>query len=76
MERKLLKAGEVIQRAGISRQMLYSYIQIGLVVEDKKTRSGQLLFDELHVLRRLKLIQDLLAHGYTLRDMKEIFPFK
>jgi len=44
----------------------------GLIRESRRTGGGHRLFSE-KVLVRLKLIRDLLGHGYTLRDIREIF---
>ncbi len=68
----LMKTQEVLERAGISRQMLYLYTTMGMIEPAKKTAAGHGLFDET-TLARLKIIRDAVATGYTLRDIKEIF---
>ncbi len=68
----LMKIGEVCRRSGLSRQMVSSYCMYGLVRETSRTPKGHRLFDE-KVLRRLQLIRQLLDHGYTLREIREIF---
>ena len=67
-----MKIGEVCRRSGLSRQMVSSYCMYGLIRENRRTDGGHRLFGE-KVLMRLKLIRDLLGHGYTLREIREIF---
>ncbi len=71
-ERRLLKTGEVLKRANVTRQTLYMYTTMGLVEEARTMPSGHRLYEE-SVLLRLKLIQDLHESGYTLRDIQDIF---
>jgi DNA-binding transcriptional MerR regulator len=71
-DRKLLKTGEVLKRSGVTRQMLYNYVAMGLVDSVKTTPAGHMLFNEL-VFSRLSLIHNLQVSGYSLRDMKDIF---
>ena len=68
----LMKIGDVARRSGLSRQMISSYCMYGLIREAARTPKGHRLFDE-KVLRRLRLIRGLVEHGYTLRDIREIF---
>jgi DNA-binding transcriptional MerR regulator len=68
----LMKTSEVLEKSGITRQMLYLYTTMGLVEPKEKTAAGHGLFDET-VLSRLKIIRDALETGYSLRDVKEIF---
>jgi len=68
----LMKIGEVCRRSGLSRQMVSSYCMYGLIQESSRTDGGHRLFGE-KVLVRLKLIRELLGHGYTLREIREIF---
>lgn len=72
MTAKLYKTGEVLKRAGISREVFYRYLTIGLIKEAARTPGGHNLFDE-SVFTRLELIQQLNHTGYPLRDIKEIF---
>jgi DNA-binding transcriptional MerR regulator len=71
-KRKLLKTAEVVKRAGITRQTLYTYTTMGLIEEQDKTATGHKLYGE-SVFRRLKLIHDLQESGYTLRDIQDLF---
>jgi DNA-binding transcriptional MerR regulator len=70
---KLYKTAEILKQSGISREMFYRYITLGLIKEAKLTAAGHRLFDHA-VFRRLQLIERLKARGYTLRDLREIFP--
>lgn len=70
--KSLIKIGEVCRRSGLSRAMVSSYCMYGLIEEAERTPGGHRLFDA-DVVKRLKLIRELLAHGYTLRDIREIF---
>jgi DNA-binding transcriptional MerR regulator len=70
--RKLYKTAEVVKKAGITRQMLYTYTTMGLVEEATKTPTGHKLYGE-SIFKRLKLIHDLHDSGYTLRDIQELF---
>jgi len=71
-QRPLLKIGEVCRLSGLSRQQVSSYCMYGLIREVARTPAGHRLFDE-NVLKRLQLIRDLHDHGYTLREIREIF---
>lgn len=67
-----MKTSEVLEKSGVTRQMLYLYTTMGLVEPAEKTAAGHGLFDPA-VLARLKIIRDALETGYSLRDVKEIF---
>lgn len=70
---RLLKTSEVIERSGVTRQMLYMYTTMGLVHAEKKTPGGQKLYPE-RVLVQLKLIRTLQeTRNYTLRELKDLF---
>ncbi len=71
-KRTLYKTGVVLKRAGISRQVLYRYMQLELLTPAKVTESGRNLFSE-SVLKQISMIQSLNHSGYTLRDIREIF---
>ena len=70
-EEKLVKTGEVLERAGISRQVLYRYMQLDLIVPVRTTGSGRNEFSP-KVFRILELIERMKDHGYTLRDIKDL----
>lgn len=69
---QFIKTGDFLRRAGITRQMLYTYLTMGLIEEANRTQSGRHLFDE-HALRRVEIIKGLSATGYTLRDIKDTY---
>lgn len=68
--KKLYRSGEVTQHAGISRQTLHYYAQLGLVKETEKTKSGQRLYDEsvFEVLAKIKAYR---LENMSLLDIKE-----
>jgi len=70
--KRLYRTEEVLRATGISRQVLYRYITLGLITPAEVTRTGRRLFDE-GVFRRLELIRELNQSGYTLRDIRETF---
>ncbi len=72
MPTKLYKTGEILKRSGLSREVFYRYLNIGLIREADRTQGGHNLFDE-SVFARLELIQQLNRTGYPLRDIKDIF---
>ena len=67
----LLKTGEVLERAGISRQVLYRYMQLELIQPAETTKTGRNRFRP-SVFKQIELIQSL-NQRYTLRDIREIF---
>ena len=69
---KLYKTGEVLREAGISREVFYRYLTMGLIRSAAASPGGHNLFDE-SVFKRLELIQQLNQTGYPLRDIKDIF---
>lgn len=69
---KLLKAGELARKTGLTRQSLHQYVLLGLLTPIETTKGGQRLFDE-QAMDRIRLIRELLANGYTLRDIRDTF---
>jgi len=69
---KLLKAGELARRTGLTRQSLHQYVLLGLLEPVDTTKGGQRLFDA-DAENRVNLIRNLCANGYTLRDIRDIF---
>jgi hypothetical protein len=69
---EFFKSGEVIKKSGVSRQVLYQYTTMGLVEEARRTEHGHRLYDK-EVFQRLRIIRELNASGYPLKDIKEIF---
>ena len=66
------RASEVIARTGVTRQMFYNYLAIGLIAPNSLTPGGRNLYGD-DCLRRIRLIRRLNRSGYTLRDIREIF---
>ena len=57
---------------GITHQVLYRYVTLGLIEPSRTTASGQRLFHP-KVIGLIDLIHSLNDTGYTLRDIREIF---
>lgn len=68
--KKLYRSGEVTQHTGVSRQRLHYYVQLGLVQEAQKTKTGQRLFDE-SVFEIISRIKDYRQENFTLMEIKE-----
>ena len=66
------KTKDVLEKTGISRQVLQQYITMGLVKEEEQTEGGHRIFGET-AIKRIRLIKKLNKSGYTLRDMREVF---
>ncbi|MFH0938837.1 MAG: MerR family transcriptional regulator [Planctomycetota bacterium] len=71
-KRKLWKVGELAKQTGLTRQSLHQYALLGLLIPVDMTKGGQRLF-ATDAAERVKLIRNLLAYGYTLRDIRDIF---
>jgi len=69
---EFLKTREILQETGITHQILYRYITLGLIAEEESTKTGQRLFSP-YTVGAIRLIQRLNQTGYTLRDIKDIF---
>ncbi len=67
-----MKTSEVLEKSGITRQMLYLYATMGLIEPAAKTAAGHGLYDGA-TLTRLKIVRDAVETGYSLRDIREIF---
>ncbi|MEM7167398.1 MAG: MerR family transcriptional regulator [Planctomycetota bacterium] len=68
---RLIKTGQVLAESGISRQMLYRYMQMDLIIPAETTETGRNLFSD-SVFKQIKLIQQL-NERYTLQHIREIF---
>lgn len=68
----LFKTAELVKYSGLRREIIYEYITYGLIKEERKTEAGHRLFSE-KTLRQVSLIRNLAGHGYSLRDIREIF---
>ncbi|MGE0707975.1 MAG: MerR family transcriptional regulator [Planctomycetota bacterium] len=69
---RLYPTGQVMERAGVTRQQIYQYTAMGLIEEAQLDRHGYRLYPE-RVFERLRLIRGLRDRGYSLQEMKEIF---
>ena len=68
----LLKTRQVLEATGITHQMLYRYVTLGLIEEAETTPGGQRLFHE-RVIPLIERIRGLTATGYSLRDIRQIY---
>ncbi len=71
-KRPPLRTKDVLAATGITHQILYRYMTLGLIREAKVTSTGQRLFSP-ETIAAIRLIQRLNTTGYTLRDIKDIF---
>ncbi|MHC4390006.1 MAG: helix-turn-helix domain-containing protein [Planctomycetota bacterium] len=71
-KKKLLGTADIMAQTGLSRQVIYTYVTMGLIEEERRTGTGRKRFDPTTVTK-VRLIQNLNASGYTLRDIKTIF---
>jgi DNA-binding transcriptional MerR regulator len=69
---KLYKTGEVLKRAGISREVFYRYLTMGLLRPARRSPGGHNLFTD-SVFKHIELIQRLNRSGFTLRDIKDTY---
>ena len=67
-----LKTKDVLRATGITHQILYRYVTLGLIQERQTKEGGHRLFAP-ETVGVIKLIQRLNQSGYTLRDIKDIF---
>ena len=72
VDNKYFKTSDLVEQSGLTRQIIYEYINFGLLKEAKRTDAGHRLFDE-HSVTEAKLIHELSESGYTLRAIREIF---
>jgi DNA-binding transcriptional MerR regulator len=68
----LLKPKDVLAATGITHQMLYRYVTLGLIEPAATTAGGQRLFHP-HAIVLIRSIRELNETGYSLRDIKDIF---
>ncbi len=70
---ELLRTADVLDRTGITHQVLYRYITVGLIEPARTTGTGLRYFHP-RVILTIQTIQSLTRRGgYSLRDLKEIF---
>ena len=66
------KTKDILEKTGISRQVLQQYITMRLVKEKERTPGGHRVFEK-DAVKRIRLIRKLNRSGYTLRDIREVF---
>lgn len=66
----LVKTKDVLEKGNITRQMFYTYLNLGLIQPAKTLENGHRLFHP-NVFRRLSCIQILRDKHYGLRDIKD-----
>jgi len=71
-EQQLYKIGQVIERSGLSRQVIHNYTLLGLIRPVQRTDAGHRLYSE-QVFKRLKLVRSLVESGMTLRDIAQTY---
>ncbi len=69
---QLLRTKDVLEQTGITHQVLYRYVTLGLIEEAGTTEGGQRLFHP-RVISLIDRIRGLIDTGYSLRHLKEIF---
>jgi hypothetical protein len=69
---RFLRTAEVLERTGITHQVLYRYITLGLIEAARTTETGVRLFHP-DTVRLIEIVKELNQTGYSLRDMKDIF---
>ena len=67
-----LKTKDILRETGITHQVLYRYVTMGLIQEAETGQGGHRMFTP-ETVGAIKLIQRLNQSGYTLRDIKDIF---
>ena len=69
-----LRTKDILAKTGITHQILYRYVTMGLIeeLEPGRERHSQRRFP-VETIAVIKLIQSLNQSGYTLRDIKDIF---
>ena len=69
---RLLKTREVLEATGLTHQVLYRYITLGLIEPAAITETGLRLFHP-NIITLIQIIKSLNQSGYSLQHMKEIF---
>jgi hypothetical protein len=69
---RLLRTADVLRLGGISHQVLYRYVTLGLIEPARETASGQRWFRP-EVVELIEIIKGLNQSGYSLRDLKDTY---
>ncbi len=67
----LLKIGELAERSGTPISTIKYYTDLGLLRVHEYMSGGFRLYNEKESLLRLKRIKEMLAQGYSIKDIKE-----
>ena len=68
----LLRTAEVLRRTGITHQILYRYVTLGLIEPAEVTESGVRYFRP-EAVDLIEIIKSFNRTGYSLRDLKDTF---
>ena len=68
----LLRTADVLRRTGITHQVLYRYVTLGLIGPSMVTKSGVRWFRP-EVVDLIGIIRSFNQRGYSLRDLKDTF---
>jgi DNA-binding transcriptional MerR regulator len=70
---ELLRTADVLEKTGITHQVLYRYITLGLIEPALTTETGLRYFHP-RVILLIETIKSITHEGaYSLRDLKDIF---
>ena len=64
-----MKISQAAKAAGVSKQTIEYYIMLGLI-EPITTKGSRRRFFDDKLIKRIKLIHELNASGYTLREIR------
>ena len=70
-----LHIGEVAERVGLSLRTVRFYEEAGILVPQHRTEGGHRLFGPWE-LKKLALVTDLRAAGFSLESIKELLDMK
>lgn len=71
-DQKLMKISQAAKAAGVSVQTIEYYVMLGLIDPIRTPPKRGRFFDADHV-RRIRLIRQLNASGYTLQAIRETY---
>ncbi|MCX7703498.1 MAG: MerR family transcriptional regulator [Planctomycetota bacterium] len=71
-EKNLLGTQQLCKKTGLSMQVVYQYLLLGIIKPEKRLPNGRLLFSK-NTVNLLKLFHKLNRSGYPLQEIKEIF---
>ena len=62
---------EAARATGVSKQTIEYYVMLGLVTPINEPRGSRRRFFDDKLVRRIRLIRELNATGYTLREIRQ-----